>query len=42
MNSTASEADAEKMIVEVCSANGWSYRPAAGIGRPERSVLLEG
>jgi len=42
MSETASEADVEKMIVDVCAANGWKYLPAAGIGRPERSVLLEG
>ena len=42
MNSIASEADIEKLVVDVCAANGWKYRPAAGIGRPERSILLEG
>lgn len=42
MSSVASEADIEKMIVDVCAANGWKYLQAAGIGRPERSVLLEG
>ncbi len=42
MSSTASEADIEKMVVEVCEANGWQYLPSATLGRPERSVLLEG
>ena len=42
MSSIASEADIEKLVIDVCVANGWKYRPAAGIGRPERSVFLEG
>ena len=42
MSSIASEADIEKLVIDVCAANGWKYRPAAGIGRPERSAFLEG
>ena len=42
MSNVASEADVEKLVIEACEANGWKYRAAAGIGRPERSVLLEG
>ena len=42
MSSIASEADIEKLVDDLCAANGWKYRPAAGIGRPERSILLEG
>lgn len=42
MSNIATEADIEKMVVDVCAANGWKYLQAAGIGRPERSVLLEG
>ena len=28
--------------VDVCATNGWKYLRTASIGRPERSVLLEG
>ena len=39
MSSIASEADIENLVIDVCAANGWKYRPAGGIGRPERSVF---
>ena len=40
MSRIASEADIEKLVIDACKANGWKYLQAAGIGRPERSVLL--